>query len=300
MLGRAHEMCRLMIADGAQPEKVWIQGHSTSTHTTSPTASCSGAGTSRRPSRWIFPRSPQTYVVDPSLFNEPVTLATWKSVQGDPSASLTPSSRRYLLLLGQRHRSDLRETNSVLATYRNMLKLRSASSDGPPPFYELHRQTRRDAVVRAASKATRPSSGSRGDGRRTGMSSGMSCPSHRARGSQLTWDVAVERASGSQATYWITVKNLSADRVGSPAATTFCSQGHHVDGRSMDGHDRPAGKRNSGLRGDGRRHRHVIWYIMSTTVASARRASTGTSRSSARTRPSARTGSQSRISRRRR
>jgi Glutaminase len=37
--GRAHEMCRLMILDGAQPDKVWIKGGCIRHRRTSPAAS---------------------------------------------------------------------------------------------------------------------------------------------------------------------------------------------------------------------------------------------------------------------
>ena len=211
--GRAHEMCRLMIADGASPEKVWITG---SLHVNSrnkpdcnvywgwhvaPTLQVSSGG------------SPQTYVIDPSLFNEPVTQATWKSVQGDPSASLYPSSASIFYYWGSETDPTNSKTNAVLTTYRNKLKLRCATSAGPPPY----------------PNCTVTPSGTQWigliEGNQTQRWFTWGWPSNRhvfwniepltpcPGGSQLTWDVAVERAASTQATYWITVKNLSADRV---------------------------------------------------------------------------------------
>jgi hypothetical protein len=46
--GRAHEMCRLMIAVGEQPNKIWIQGNLNVATRTTRTVPCTGAGTWHR------------------------------------------------------------------------------------------------------------------------------------------------------------------------------------------------------------------------------------------------------------
>ncbi|MEP6729359.1 MAG: protein-glutamine glutaminase family protein, partial [bacterium] len=100
--GRASEMCRLMINMGLSPRKVWIQG---SLH----------VSTKNNPNCEVFwnwhvaptvcVRGPKLFqsqqmVIDPSLFATPVTQATWKGVQGDPGASLTPSAASIFYLWG--------------------------------------------------------------------------------------------------------------------------------------------------------------------------------------------------------
>ena len=132
--GRAHEMCRLMIARRLKPRKIWIEG-SLQTPTrnnpdcyvwwgwhVAPTL-CVRQGWFRR----------QEMVIDPSLFSGPVTAATWKGVQGDPNAVLTPTSAAIF----QRWTTTdptYSQTNWVLDYYRTQLYLRSISADGPPPY----------------------------------------------------------------------------------------------------------------------------------------------------------------------
>ena len=133
--GRASEMCRLMINLGLSPKKVWIQG---SLH----------ASTRNNPNCQIFwgwhvaptlcVRGPtifqsQQMVIDPSLFNTPVSQATWKGVQGDPNASLTPSAASIFYLWGNVTDPGYVQTNQVLATYRLQLQNRSLQI-GPPPY----------------------------------------------------------------------------------------------------------------------------------------------------------------------
>ena len=82
-----HEMCRLMIAAGVTPNKVWIFGNLRAASQNNPNCQVF----------WGWHVAPtlsvggQTYVIDPSLFNGPVTQATWAGVQGDPHPTLIPS-----------------------------------------------------------------------------------------------------------------------------------------------------------------------------------------------------------------
>jgi hypothetical protein len=130
---RAHEMCRLMIAAGVKPAKVWIDG--TLTAATRNRTDCKV--------QWSWHVAPTlcvrtrrcmkaTYVIDPSLFTGPVTEATWKSVQGDPTATLTHTSASVYYRPATTDPNYV-ATNQDLATYRNALKLRSATI-GPPPY----------------------------------------------------------------------------------------------------------------------------------------------------------------------
>jgi hypothetical protein len=71
-------------------------------------------------------------VIDPSLFTTPVSEATWKSVQGDPGATLTETDASdYLWGATDPTYS---ETNYYLAVYRLQLQLRAALPGGPPPY----------------------------------------------------------------------------------------------------------------------------------------------------------------------
>jgi hypothetical protein len=74
----------------------------------------------------------QLMVIDPSLFTTPVSVATWKSVQGDPSASLTYTDSTQFAHGGGTDPT-YAGTNSVLATYRLALLNRSTQL-GPPPY----------------------------------------------------------------------------------------------------------------------------------------------------------------------
>jgi hypothetical protein len=133
--GRAHEMCRLMINMGLSPKKVWIQGslyvntkNNPNCHVwwgwhVAPTLCVRGKG--------FF--QTQSMVIDPSLFTTPVSKATWKGVQGDPSATLTDSDASIFYLWGSVTDPTYTQTNQVLAAYRLHL-LNRAIQYGPPPY----------------------------------------------------------------------------------------------------------------------------------------------------------------------
>lgn len=129
---RAHEMCRLMINMGLKPKKVWIQG-SLHVNTKNNPACFVNWGWHVAPtlcvrSHWIFT---QRMVIDPSLFATPVSEAIWKSVQGDPNATLTGSdaSDYYWGTTDPTYA----QTNYYLAYYRLQLQNR-AIQQGPPPY----------------------------------------------------------------------------------------------------------------------------------------------------------------------
>jgi hypothetical protein len=135
--GRAHEMCRLMIAMGYWPKKVWIQGNLHTPTRNNPNCFVDwgwhvAPTLCVRQSCLIFVWSAQM-VIDPSLFTGPVTQAAWKSVQGDPGATLTPSAASIFYLWGNVTDPTYVQTNQVLATYRLQLQNRSLNV-GPPPY----------------------------------------------------------------------------------------------------------------------------------------------------------------------
>lgn len=134
---RAHEMCRLFIDKSVQPEKVWIYGDLHAATQNSP--SCKVG--------WRYHVAPtllvstgatsEIYVIDPSLFLEPVRRVIWFDVQGDSSAIFKSSDASvfYRNKKGEQlYDPNYTETKKDLAIYRNQLKLRSASSAGPPPY----------------------------------------------------------------------------------------------------------------------------------------------------------------------
>lgn len=134
--GRAHEMCRLMIAAGAKPRKVWIYGRLRTPTRNHPNCFVRWgwhvAPTLCVRKFWIFWK--REMVIDPSLFTTPVTRATWKAAQGDPNATFVSTSWEvFSRWSGDQPDPGFVQTNAVLAQYRTSLQLRSASI-GPPPY----------------------------------------------------------------------------------------------------------------------------------------------------------------------
>ncbi|MFX1469498.1 MAG: protein-glutamine glutaminase family protein [Promethearchaeota archaeon] len=128
---RAHKMCYLMNQDGEDPEKVWIED---SLHvTTSNHPNCSVS--------WRYHVAPTLTVstsegdvrrvIDPSLFDNPVSVDVWKDEQGNPGASL-----RYTAWTDYYDGStdpDLSNTEYYLEIYRDQLQDRCLEY-GPPPY----------------------------------------------------------------------------------------------------------------------------------------------------------------------
>ncbi|HMF90724.1 MAG TPA: protein-glutamine glutaminase family protein [Candidatus Angelobacter sp.] len=132
---RAHEMCRLMIAAGAKPRKVWIDGKLRVNTKNNPNCFV----------KWGWHVAPiicvrrrrfgqsENMVIDPSLFTTPVTEATWKGVQGDPNATLTETAASVYWRNAIPTDPNYVDTNFRLAFYRLQLKNRSLQF-GPPPY----------------------------------------------------------------------------------------------------------------------------------------------------------------------
>lgn len=133
---RAHEMCRLMINMGLTPGKVWIRGSLYVSTKNNPTCHV-WWGWHVAPTLCV--RGPlfqtQAMVIDPALFTTPVSKATWKSVQGDPSATLTDTDASIYMYYSSATGTDPSyvKTNDRLAYYRLQLLNRSVSQ-GPPPY----------------------------------------------------------------------------------------------------------------------------------------------------------------------
>ncbi len=221
--GRAHQMCRLMIADGAQPQKVWIKGSlrpSSRNHPGCGWPGWSGWGWHVAPTLEVNTvNGVKTWVIDPALFNGPIPQATWKGVQGDPNAVLKPSAASMFyygsFINNSADQTDplYVETNNVLARYRNLLRLRSVSPSGPPPYFAcMTKPPGTQWFGTIAGNATRRWFTWGWPAKRHVFWTVMSltpCPGKP----QLTWSVQVERANAAQCTYWITVRNLTADAI---------------------------------------------------------------------------------------
>jgi hypothetical protein len=133
--GRAHEMCRLMINMGLSPRKGWIQGSLYVSTRNNP--SC-GVWWGWHVAPTLCVRGPgfwqtEEMVIDPSLFTTPVSKATWKGVQGDPSATLTDSAASIFYLWGSVTDPMYIQSDQVLVDYRLQLQNR-ALQHGPPPY----------------------------------------------------------------------------------------------------------------------------------------------------------------------
>jgi hypothetical protein len=134
--GRAHEMCRLIIANGESPRKVWIYGNLTVSTRNSPTCSVSWSWHVAPTVLVNTGSSSQIEVIDPALFPGPVPQATWVGVQHDANASLhdTDASVFYRTAAGQiSYDPNYSQTQQVLAQFRRELALRIAKF-GPPPY----------------------------------------------------------------------------------------------------------------------------------------------------------------------
>lgn len=213
--GRAHEMCRLMGLQGVASDKVWIYGNLKVSSAKKPDCLVQWGWHVAPTLPVTVGGSTVTYVIDPSLFTSPVPQATWKGVQGDPSATLVPTASNvfYRSFSGSvQYDPTYSSTNSVLATYRAQLQSRSTSL-GPPPYPAC--QTRPPGTQWFGTLAPNET--------RRWFTFGWPAQWHVvwtvmptsicAGAPQVRWTTAVERANATQVTYWITVTNLTARTV---------------------------------------------------------------------------------------
>jgi len=140
--GRAHEMRRLMLEMGVSSRKIWIFGSLVTPTRNNPYCNVywgwhvAPTICVRRILKWwpwrlfCFTRR---MVIDPSLFNTPVTPEQWKSAQGDPNATLAHTAGLIFLYWGNQTDNDYSKTNTVLASYRLALQNR-VNQHGPPPY----------------------------------------------------------------------------------------------------------------------------------------------------------------------
>lgn len=215
--GRAHEMCRLIIAAGVQPQKVWIYGNLVVATENNPACHV-GWGWHVAPILLVnLGAATEVRVLDPSLFPGPISEPTWKGVQGDPLATLVHSDASVFWrgFYGAVTYDDAAytQTNSVLNTYRNQLKLRSVSLAGPPPYDNCIVKpsgVQWFGMIDAGATQLWFTWGWPASWHVLWTMMPLTpCPG----GPHLSWKVEVERSSANQCTYWITVKNLGPDPI---------------------------------------------------------------------------------------
>lgn len=130
---RANEMCRLMLAIGYTPAKVWIDGSLEVISANKPGCHVYW-GWHVAPTICVrsLPWKTVRTVIDPSLFTTPVTETQWKGVQGDPSATLTDTDHTVYLRGWYPTDPGYVLTNQHLAQYRLALYNRSIQVGAPP------------------------------------------------------------------------------------------------------------------------------------------------------------------------
>jgi hypothetical protein len=216
-------MCRLMIADGAQPEKVWIYGNLKVNSINKP----AGGYCPECIVCWGWHVAPtlqvntsngvETWVVDPSLFTEAIPQTTWSSVQGDPMAVLEASSADIFTRSqgGGSTSTDptYSSTNATLTTYRNNLMLRSAGPEGPPPYFPCMTLPPGAQWFGSLAPNQTQSWFTWGWGAQWHVVWTIMPLTECPGAAQLSWTVEVERASATDCTYWITVTNLTPEPV---------------------------------------------------------------------------------------
>ncbi|MVT52601.1 hypothetical protein GPL17_19145 [Bradyrhizobium yuanmingense] len=132
---RAHEMCRLI--GTAQSGKVWNYGKLTAKTLNHPNCKVEWKYHVATTVPVKIGGTTASYVLDPSLFSKPVTIATWTGVQGDSGSTTveTGAEPLYRAPDGKITKDDdYSQTKSALVTFRMKLKDRSSSTDGAPPY----------------------------------------------------------------------------------------------------------------------------------------------------------------------
>ncbi|HEY0115866.1 MAG TPA: protein-glutamine glutaminase family protein, partial [Allosphingosinicella sp.] len=132
--GRAHEMCRLIKAEGVEPQKAWVYGSLRTATRNNPSCAV----------QWgyhvaaLLPVDKAgDYVLDPSMFDTPVPVAKWVSQQNGAMAEFRatggdvffrPKSGSNL-----EYDPNFAKTKTVLNTYR-LKQVERVMQKGPPPY----------------------------------------------------------------------------------------------------------------------------------------------------------------------
>jgi Glutaminase len=134
---RAHEMYRLMSAQGSPPPwKLWNYGN-LAVKTRNDPKCVVGWGWHVAPAVYVEINGQNHFlVIDPSMFSEPVSWETWQNAQGDPTSALhtTEGTVFYRLEGGNnsydpKYEATKRHLDLVRLEWKNMI-----INDGPPPY----------------------------------------------------------------------------------------------------------------------------------------------------------------------
>jgi len=126
-------MCYLMMAEGEAPEKVWINGNLLALSSNVPECHVNW-GWHVAPTLMVTQTGGPDIkmVIDPSLCDKPVTPEEWKSLQGDPGATLTPTSWDHYFQSGGASVSQAQADNDMEG-FRELLDDLCAQY-GPSPY----------------------------------------------------------------------------------------------------------------------------------------------------------------------
>ena len=135
--GRASEACRLIIAAGEQPAKLWIYGQMAVQTLNNPDCQVEWMWHVAAMLEVLTDDGSQPVVLDPALFAAPVSVAEWTDRLGNPSTPVPTAAGIFMRRLpGGPFEVDATfvKTAKVLATFRAQLLARSLSSAGAPPY----------------------------------------------------------------------------------------------------------------------------------------------------------------------
>ncbi len=129
---RAHLMCYILRAAGATPEKMWISPGLHAKTANAPKCEV-GWGWHVAPTLLVTRPvgDPEKMVLDPSLCDGPVTIAYWKSLQGNPNATLTPAQWDGYNFLAKGTATQM-EADDEMENYREWLA--DLWIESPPPY----------------------------------------------------------------------------------------------------------------------------------------------------------------------
>jgi hypothetical protein len=140
---RSQAMCRLMIADGAEPAQVWIFSGSTVRPTLRPQTPNNPHCTVEfflhvAPTLQVATAAGiETQVIDPAFLDAPMAVSQWQALMNDAHAFTIPTGIEVYVCDRDGSTADLaspQKTETDLASWHKRLRLRSARRKGPPPY----------------------------------------------------------------------------------------------------------------------------------------------------------------------
>jgi len=136
---RADLMCHALAGTGVSAGKCWTYGDFHIPSASYPTCHVVWDWHVATAVRLNTAQGPETYVIDPSLFDQPVPLARWlgRMAHPAPAAVITGPSRYYRLETGYEYPVDMKHRDRLAEYYRKQLRNQTAES-GVPPFANCH------------------------------------------------------------------------------------------------------------------------------------------------------------------